>query len=109
MIVRIVKLHFQEDKIADFLSFFDTVKHKINSCPGCGGMKLLQDIHCPSIVMTYSYWDNENSLNQYRNSEMFDVVWSTIKPWFSEKPQAWSLESYYDGFAENAATETKKR
>jgi hypothetical protein len=40
---------------------------------------------------------------------MFGVVWSTIKPWFSEKPQAWSLESYYDGFAENAATETKKR
>lgn len=109
MIIRIVKLQFQEDRITDFMSFFDTIKHKINGFPGCIGMKLLQDIQYPSSVMTYSHWVDENALNEYRDSDTFGVVWATIKPWFSEKPQAWSLASYYDGLAEKTVSETNKR
>lgn len=96
--IRIVKLHFQDDKIADFLTFFETVKFKVNEFPGCQGMKLLQDIDNPSIVMTYSHWDNPESLERYRTSETFGQIWPKIKPWFSEKPQAWSVEEYFNGF-----------
>lgn len=98
MMIRIVKLHFQDEKIQDFLSFFDTIKHKVNEFPGCHGMKLLQDINNPSIVMTYSHWEKPESLENYRTSETFGEIWSTIKPWFGEKPQAWSVEEYYNGF-----------
>jgi heme-degrading monooxygenase HmoA len=98
--IRIVKLTFKEDKINDFLQFFDTVKHIVNNFPGCEGMQLLQDIHQPTIVMTYSHWQKEDDLEKYRISPEFQHIWGTIKPWFSEKAQAWSVDPYYNGFNE---------
>lgn len=102
MITRIVKLEFEEDKTADFLAFFDTINQIVNTFPGCHGMKLYQDIHRPNIVMTYSHWDREESLNAYRDSAAFGTIWSTIKPWFNAKPEAWSVAAYFDGFKEQA-------
>ncbi len=101
MITRIVKLEFQEAKTADFLAFFDTIKHIVNEFPGCYGMKLYQDVDHPNIVMTYSHWDSVDSLNKYRDSEAFGKIWPTIKPWFNAKPQAWSVAAYFDGFEAN--------
>lgn len=98
MITRIVKLEFQEDHIDEFLTFFDTIKHIVNEFPGCYGMKLYRDIDQPNIVMTYSHWDNVDSLNNYRDSEAFGQIWPRIKPWFSKKPEAWSVQAYFDGF-----------
>lgn len=100
MITRIVKLEFEEDRIEDFLLFFDTIRHVVNEFPGCHGMKLYQDINRPTIVMTYSHWDSVESLNKYRDSEQFGQIWPTIKPWFHKKPEAWSVNAYFDGFQE---------
>ena len=100
MITRIVKLEFQEERTQDFLDFFDTISHIVNEFPGCFGMKLYQDIHRPNIVMTYSHWDSQESLDRYRNSEQFGQIWPKIKPWFEEKPQAWSVSAYFNGFEE---------
>ncbi len=99
MITRIVKLHFQEDKIADFLAFFETIKHNVNTFEGCQGMKLLRDKNTPEIVMTYSHWNNEQALENYRLSETFGEIWPKIKPWFAEKPEAWTVEEVFDGFS----------
>ena len=99
MITRIVKLEFQDDKIDDFLSFFETIKHIVNGFPGCYGMKLYQDIDCPTTVMTYSHWASLEDLENYRTSEAFGEIWPTIKPWFAKKPEAWSVKAYFDGFA----------
>ena len=99
MITRVVKIHFQEDKIQEFLTFFETIKFKVAKQPNCFGMKLLQDKNNPEIVFTYSLWKNEEALNNYRDSELFsNEVWPKIKPWFKEKAQAWTLEEYFDGF-----------
>lgn len=98
MLIRIVKLHFQDDRIEDFLEFFETVKNRINSFPGCLGMKLLRDINTPSIVMTYSHWEDEQALENYRLSETFGEIWPSIKPWFAEKPEAWSVTEHFNGF-----------
>ena len=96
--IRIVKLQFQPDKIADFLSFFEGIKEKVNTFPGCNGMQLLQDLENPCIVFTYSNWNSPNDLENYRTSETFIGIWSTIKPWFAEKASAWSVDAYFDGF-----------
>ena len=32
--------------------------------------------------MTYSHWDDENALNNYRNSQVFFRLWNKIKPHF---------------------------
>ena len=98
MITRIVKLEFREDKIDEFLSFFDTIKNVVNEFPGCHGMILYHDVNDPTTVMTYSRWDSQESLNQYRNSTEFGKIWPKIKPWFHKKPQAWTLDTYFDGF-----------
>jgi autoinducer 2-degrading protein len=93
MITRIVKLHFQEDKISDFLALFDQVVTKVNAFDGCQKMYMLRDIHNPAVFITHSIWNSENDLNAYRDSELFQSIWPTIKPWFAEKAQAWSLST----------------
>jgi autoinducer 2-degrading protein len=100
MITRIVKLEFQPDRIDNFLIFFDEIKHKVNHFPGCLGMQLLKDIHNPTIIMTYSHWESAGDLEKYRLSETFGEIWPLIKPWFNEKPQAWTLNTHFNGFEE---------
>ena len=98
MITRIVKLEFEESKTEQFITFFDTIKSKVNSFPGCSGMRLHQDVGNPNIVLTYSEWDSQESLDSYRKSETFGKVWPKIKPWLSAKPEAWSVSTYFNGF-----------
>ncbi len=98
MLIRIVKLHFKEDKIQDFLDHFETVKHKVNNFPGCLGMKLLRGIDDPYTVMTYSHWERPEDLEQYRNSGTFGEIWPTIKPWFDRPAEAWSVLEHFNGF-----------
>ena len=49
MIYRVVKLHFQKEKIQDFLDLFDQVVTKVNNQPGCIEMFMTQDIKNPEI------------------------------------------------------------
>ena len=98
MLIRIVKLHFQDDKVEDFLSFFEIIKEQINNFPGCIGMKLLRSIEDPTIVMTYSQWETPEDLERYRTSKTFGEIWPSIKPWFKEKPESWSVYEYFNGF-----------
>ena len=99
MLTRIVKLHFDKEKVDSFLTFFETIKHKVNGFEGCNGMQLLQDRKTPEIIMTYSQWENEEALEKYRTSETFGEIWPKIKPWFIEKPEAWSVNTVFNGFS----------
>ena len=87
---------------------FETVKWKVASFPGCTGMKLLQDIKNPYIIMTYSIWDNEEALENYKNSELFTTIWLSIKIWFDAKAEAWSLQTTFNGFKEIDEIQQKK-
>lgn len=98
MITRIVKMTLQPEDVTKFLSFFDTIKHQINSFEGCKGVKLLQDKNQPNILFTYSFWNSEEDLNNYRHSELFGKVWPATKIHFADKPEAWSTDVYFDGF-----------
>ena len=98
MLVRIVKLTFNEESMDFFFQEFDKIKAHITNFKGCRGMRMLQDMNQKNIVMTYSHWDDENALNNYRNSQVFLRLWNKIKPHFKDKPQAWSHEIYFDGF-----------
>jgi heme-degrading monooxygenase HmoA len=44
---------------------------------------------------TYSYWQDEVSLNNYRKSALFEVVWPKTKAMFDQKPIAHSLEKVH--------------
>lgn len=92
MFVRIVKMRFQEDKIADFLANFNEVKEKIRNFEGNQFLELYQDKNDPRLFFTYSYWQTEENLENYRNSVLFNEVWSYTKKLFSDKPEAWSVD-----------------
>ena len=92
MIIRIVKLTFKTEHIVEFKSIFDVNESKIAGFTGCHSVSLLNDQNNPNIFFTYSHWDNEESLENYRKSDLFNEVWSTIKKFFDDKPQAWSCK-----------------
>lgn len=92
MFVRIVKMSFEPTKIPIFLENFDTIKHKIRNFEGCELLELYQDKKHSNIFFTYSYWLSEAHLDTYRNSDLFNEVWSKTKLLFNNKPQAWSVD-----------------
>ncbi len=91
MLIRIVKMTFSPDKTGDFIAEFNSRKHLIASFEGCAGVELLRDIANPNIFFTYSKWQNEEFLEKYRKSDLFGKVWSHVKQWFADKPEAWSV------------------
>jgi quinol monooxygenase YgiN len=90
MLIRIVRMTFQEDKVEVFLDNFEKNKLSIRNFKGCHGLELWQDENQKNIFVTYSFWENEEALNQYRDSELFTSVWLVTKPLFKEKPMAFS-------------------
>lgn len=94
MLIRIVKMHFQPDKTADFLAMFDEIKDKVRNFEGCEYLELMQDYDNPNSFSTYSKWRNDEALNAYRHSELFDGVWTKTKAMFNAKPVAFSLKTF---------------
>ena len=92
MLVRIVKMSFDPSKIDLFLANFELVKNQIRNFNGCNFLELYREKNDSNIFFTYSYWDNEVALNNYRNSELFEKVWAETKILFNDKPQAWSVD-----------------
>jgi len=91
MIIRIVKLRFQPERIPDFLKNFEEIKEKIRNAPGNRLLELYQDIENPELFFTYSFWETEQDLENYRNSELFHSIWQETKIFFNAKPEAWSV------------------
>ncbi|HPQ22040.1 MAG TPA: antibiotic biosynthesis monooxygenase [Saprospiraceae bacterium] len=91
MITRIVKMEFEPCRIDDFLSVFEASKLKIRNFKGCHHLELWQDNSSPNVIFTYSHWENEASLDNYRNSELFQNTWEKTKVLFNAKPQAWTV------------------
>ena len=92
MFVRIVKMSFHSKFIEEFLQMFEEKKTFIRNFDGCNLLELYQDKQNPEIFFTYSYWENESDLENYRNSDLFKNVWSKTKTFFNDKPEAWSVD-----------------
>lgn len=91
MIIRIVKMEFEEQRIPDFLRIFAESRTKIRSFPGCTHLQLLQGEADPRVFFTYSHWDGEDDLDAYRRSDLFRTVWRNTRKLFRKAPKAWSL------------------
>ena len=91
MLIRIVKLTIREENISSFEQIFAETKEIIRNQKGCTNLELYQDLADSRIFFTYSFWDSEEDLEAYRNSDFFNNVWSKTKQLFEEKPMAWSV------------------
>jgi (4S)-4-hydroxy-5-phosphonooxypentane-2,3-dione isomerase len=92
MIIRIVKMTFQEKHVQDFLDMFYEKRHDIAAMKGCLHLELWNDKNQANIYFTYSHWETELDLNNYRDSALFAKVWPQTKQWFAAKAEAWTVE-----------------
>lgn len=85
-------MRFHEDKVDAFLDNFEEVKQNIRNFPGNRFLELYRDKNDPTIFFTYSYWETEADLENYRKSELFIEVWAFTKQLFRQKAEAWSVD-----------------
>jgi len=90
MIIRIVKMHFALKNRAAFEKIFSESAPKIRAFNGCSHVHLLNDINDNCRYFTYSHWENEAALEDYRNSELFKTTWAKTKILFDAPAEAWS-------------------
>jgi heme-degrading monooxygenase HmoA len=83
---------FREDAVETFKELFESRKELIRNFEGCTHLELWQDKNNPTTFFTYSLWQNEAALNNYRNSHFFNDTWLQTKQLFAGKPEAWSVE-----------------
>lgn len=91
MIHRIVKMAFREGEVDNFLEIFKKNCTAIRNFPGCESLQLQRGIGS-SILFTYSLWESDDSLQDYRESRLFRNIWNQTKVLFKDKPEAWSTE-----------------
>ena len=96
MLIRIVRMHFTEAGVEEFLQIFEQNKIAIRNFKGCTHLELLKDSDDPNTYTTLSHWDNADFLYQYRKSELFASVWGRVKTLFAERTQAFSLEKFIE-------------
>jgi len=92
MFVRIVKMSFNPESIPEFLKMFDEKKELIRNFEGCRLLELYRDKYNDHKFFTYSYWDSEDALENYRRSDLFNGVWAETKKHFNARPEAWSVD-----------------
>jgi len=85
-------MSFHQENISKFLENFDLMKEKIRNSEGNRYLELYQDKNNPCIFFTYSFWETEQDLENYRQSALFDEVWTFTKKLFNDKPEAWSVD-----------------
>ena len=96
MLIRIVRMHFTEAGVEEFLEIFDQNKNQIRKFPGCTHLQLLKDPDDVLCYTTLSYWNTPADLEKYRTSELFVNVWGRVKTLFAERSQAYSLEQFIE-------------
>ena len=94
-LTRIVKMEFDIKQIDTFKNNFKEVKEKIRAVDGCEFLELYQDRDNPHIFFTYSKWQSDAHLQQYRKSELFGRVWKATKILFKGAPAAWSVDTLH--------------
>lgn len=94
MVKRIVKMTFQPALVHEFLAIFEESSPRIRSFHGCLHLELWQSIEPGSnVLFTYSHWENEKALEEYRQSSLFLTTWARTKVLFAAKPEAWTVQN----------------
>jgi heme-degrading monooxygenase HmoA len=89
-------MHFTEAGVEEFLEIFHRNKIAIRNFPGCTHLQLLKDAEDETVYTTLSHWNDEESLEAYRKSELFGSVWGRVKTLFAERTQAFSLKKFIE-------------
>lgn len=90
---RLVKMTFRPEEVDNFLQIFAESSPHIRSFPGCLHLELWRGKDADNVLFTFSRWENEEALENYRHSELFRATWAKTKPLFAERAGAWSVDT----------------
>lgn len=96
MILRIVKIKIDEVKIDTFKLFMKNLRNEKLRLKGCLHFDYFHEKKNKNIYYTYTIWENEKHLNQYKKSELFKKVISTLNSLSIEEPRAWTIEDAFN-------------
>ncbi|MCS6904203.1 MAG: antibiotic biosynthesis monooxygenase family protein [Bacteroidia bacterium] len=91
MIYRLVRMSFVPQRVNEFIEIFKQSREKIKNFPGCISLVLFQDLKDKNVMYTWSLWESEAALEEYKKSELFQVTWNKTKVLFNAPPAAYSL------------------
>jgi quinol monooxygenase YgiN len=80
------------ENVTTFQNYFKESFTKIRNFSGCCDLSLHADINDKGVVITFSRWESEAHLNDYRDSDVFKSTWEKVTPLFIAKPEAFSME-----------------
>ncbi|MFY0255919.1 putative quinol monooxygenase [Chitinophaga sp. 30R24] len=92
MINRIVKMEFDPEKVITFRELFSRQQQQIRNFPGCLHLELWEHEASGNTWFTFSQWESEAALEQYRQSDLFRETWAATKVLFNAKPTAWTVK-----------------
>lgn len=78
-ILRVVRMTLVPSEVENFKSHFSCIQSEIVAMPGCRSVHLCVDKDAPHRLTTFSIWDSEMDLNNYRKSEWFGQIWPQTK------------------------------
>jgi quinol monooxygenase YgiN len=68
--------NFENIKREIFEKIFEESAPKIRAVEGCLHVHLLNDVNDENRYFTYSKWNSEEALDNYRNSDLFKATWN---------------------------------
>jgi quinol monooxygenase YgiN len=92
MLARLVRMHFQSDKVDEFLALYAAAYPVISTQPGCYGVQLVRQQDDPNAFATWSLWQDAAALEAYRTSAFFLGFWPQVKVLFRQQAEAISFE-----------------
>ena len=95
MLLRIVRMEFQEEKVLEFHKLFKNIKGKISDVKGCESIHLYRDQDQFNVFYTHSHWLSVDHLNKYKATLFLKATWTEVKVLFADKPRAYSLIEKY--------------
>lgn len=93
MLARLVRMHFQPDKVDEFLALYAVAYPVISAQPGCFSVQLVRQQDDPSAFATWSLWQDAAALEAYRTSAFFLEFWPQVKALFRQPAQAISFDA----------------
>jgi len=96
MIVRLVSLKIQLDKVEEFKQFFETIHDRIREAQGCLSLRVVADLEGLGEFFTVSEWESPAALEAYKNSAFFQETWPRVKSFLRDRPWAQSFHVLLD-------------
>ncbi len=96
MILRVVKLKVDPRKMEAFQLFMENLHDEKLRLNGCLHFDFFNERQNPNIFYSYTIWEHEKFLKQYKKTDLFKEVVQTLRELCIDEPQAWTIQNVFN-------------